>query len=309
MELIKVNKNNIIVQFLLNYVSDNTRLAYKRDICDFFSFLHTQQIEIQHPKDISLEHLIVYREYLGKIKKLTSNTIHRKIMSIKSLFNWCASQGIITHNPVSALQLPKASPEKPTQALADEEALALLKAPDPSTFYGNLHQITLSFLLLLGLRRSELANIQIKDIYHDRGHLVLRIRGKGGKTRELPLTDSMRLQIMKYKTNYTKLTGFELFPEDYLLQSKACIKNKTPITGEAINKTVKKYSKKLNINKDISAHSCRATVISSLLEKNESPRNVADFAGHSSINTTVTIYDKKRDNLDNSSAYKVNYKN
>jgi site-specific recombinase XerD len=111
-----------------------------------------------------------------------------------------------------------------------------------------------------------------------------------------------------YLNKYSQFTNRKLEFTDYLIQSYASQKNEKPMAPDSVNRIVKDYAEKLNINKDISAHSCRATAISFLLEKGESPRNVADFAGHSSIETTVSIYDKKRDNLNNSSAYKVDYK-
>ena len=68
-----------------------------------------------------------------------------------------------------------------------------------------------------------------------------------------------------------------------------------------------RYAKKLGINKSVSPHSCRATVISHLLDTQHAQiRDVATFAGHSNI-TTTERYDKRRKNLDKSAAYQVDF--
>jgi integrase len=70
---------------------------------------------------------------------------------------------------------------------------------------------------------------------------------------------------------------------------------------------INKYAKQCGIDKKVSPHSCRATVISHLLDTQKTPiRDVAIFAGHSKI-TTTERYDKRRESLDNSAAYDVDY--
>nr|MBA3754841.1 tyrosine-type recombinase/integrase [Nitrosomonas sp.] len=84
-------------------------------------------------------------------------------------------------------------------------------------------------------------------------------------------------------------------------------KNDIPIDGSTIYRLINKYAKSLGINKRVSPHSCRATVISHLLDtKGRSIRDVASFAGHANI-TTTERYDKRRGNLDHSAAYSVGF--
>jgi integrase/recombinase XerD len=77
--------------------------------------------------------------------------------------------------------------------------------------------------------------------------------------------------------------------------------------GSTIYRVIEKYALSLGINKAVSPHSCRATVISHLLDtQNTAIRDVASFAGHANI-TTTERYDKRRKNLDKSAAYQVDY--
>jgi integrase/recombinase XerD len=121
------------------------------------------------------------------------------------------------------------------------------------------------------------------DILEDRGVMILRVRGKGSKERMIPLTKEIH--------NAT---------ETYLQKS-------VTLNPSSIYRIVNRYAKKIGIEKRVGAHSCRATLISHLLENQVSPRDVADLVGHSNINTTISIYDKKRLGVQNSAAYKVKF--
>lgn len=77
--------------------------------------------------------------------------------------------------------------------------------------------------------------------------------------------------------------------------------------GSTVYRIIRKYAAHCGINKNVSPHSCRATVISHLLDTAQTPiRDVAIFAGHSNI-TTTERYDKRREALDKSAAYQVDY--
>jgi integrase/recombinase XerD len=302
MELIKLEHRNFIEEFLKNFTSLSTRKAYKLDMEDFFKFCNGR---FTHPNQLNLMHFISYRDKLIA-EGFSSATISRKLYSIKSLMSWCVTQGFIKTNPVQELKLPKPVVKDPTIAFTDEEASKIMDLPDVMEFHGNYHKLMLVFLFYLALRRSELVNIKIEDIYEDRGITVLRVIGKGGKVRIIPLPTEVVLHLGVYITNYKMFVGYALNTGDYLFQSSPYGKSNKPINTNTVFKIVRKYAEKAGINKRVSPHSCRATVISQLLEKNVSLRHVADLAGHSNVQTTIG-YDKKRDGYANSAAFKVDY--
>ena len=78
--------------------------------------------------------------------------------------------------------------EGKTPALGDHQARALLDAPDATTLKGKRDRAILATLLYHALRRDELCKLKIKDFKHERrGVAHLKISGKGGKTRYVPL--------------------------------------------------------------------------------------------------------------------------
>lgn len=295
---------DFVKEFLVQFISEDTKTAYIKDLKFFFEFLRSGDVRIESPSDIESYHFQIYRDHLLE-KGLSSATINRRLVAIRSFIKWAVAAKLMTHNPLDTVKLPKVRTESPTVAFDDEEVLRMINAPKLNDHRGRNHRLVMILLFNLGLRRSELANIKMKDIFQDRGHHVLTIQGKGDKTRLIPLNDFVLDEIENYLSNLSH----ELTPEDYLIQTESSKKNIRPIDGSTIYRVIERYAKELGINKSVSPHSCRATVISHLLDTHHTPiRDVATFAGHSNI-TTTERYDKRRKNLDKSAAYQVDYEN
>lgn len=296
--------DDFINDFLCQFISHDTKLAYIKDLKFFFDFLRSGDVIITHPEQIEAFHFQLYRDELMK-RGLASATISRRLVAIRSFMKWSIGANLIKFNPLDQVKLPKVQTESETLAFEDAEVVRMILAADTRDHKGRTHRLAMVLLFNLGLRRSELVKIKLHDIYEDRGHVILQIKGKGNKTRLIPLNDFVRLEIEKYTKTFTKgaLEG-----DDFLLQSSdQGRKNSIPIDGSTIYRMINKYAKKLGINKRVSPHSCRATAISHLLDtQGRSIRDVATFAGHSNI-TTTERYDKRRGNLEKSAAYGVDY--
>lgn len=302
----KTSINEFMNEFLMQFLSPDTKTAYMKDLGFFFDFLRSGNVAITHPKEIQSYHFGLYRDHLIE-RGLASATVNRRLVCIRSFMKWCVATRLIDHNPLDVIKLPRIQTESPTLAFDDEEVVQMLNAPDTKTHRGCLHRLSMALLFNLGLRRSELTNIRLMDFAKERGHTVLRIHGKGDKIRLVPVNENVHNEIQRY-LDHLKENGITLDFEDYLLQIDMKSKNEKPIDGSTIYRIIEKYAKDLGINKRVSPHSCRATVISHLLDTQLAPiRDVAIFAGHANI-TTTERYDKRRQNLKNSAAYAVDFK-
>lgn len=301
----KTDIQDFIQEFLVQFLSADTKTAYIKDLKFFFDFLRSGNVQISHPKEIQSFHFQLYRDHLME-RGLSSATINRRLVCIRSFMKWAIAAKLIDHNPLDTVKLPKVQTESPTVAFDDEEVVQMINAPDTTTHKGKTHRLIMVLLFHLGLRRSELTNFQMHQLVHDRTHWVLRIQGKGDKLRLIPLNDVVYEEIGIYIAHLAD-HGIKLGPEDYLLQTELKKRNLRPMDGSTIFRTIEKYAKSLGINKSVSPHSCRATVISHLLDtQNTAIRDVATFAGHANI-TTTERYDKRRKNLDKSAAYQVDF--
>lgn len=301
----KVSIKDFITDFINQFISQQTKRAYIRDLNDFFDFLKSGDVSIVHPSQIKGHHFQFYRDALMD-KGLASATITRKLVAIRSFIKWSMAQKLIEYNPLDVVKLPKVQTVAPTIAFDDNEVVLMIKSVDTSEKKGSMHKLVLVMLFSLGLRRSELADIKLKDIYQERGHFVLEINGKGNKTRLLPLSRII-IDALKTYSESMKSFGIDFTPDDYLIQSSLKGKNTKPVNGSTIYRIIEKYAQKCDIRKRVSPHSCRATAISHLLDTQKTPiRDVAIFAGHSKI-TTTQRYDKRVNSLDNSAAYDIDY--
>jgi site-specific recombinase XerD len=301
----KTDIADFISEFLVQFLSEDTKTAYVKDLNFFFDFLKSGNVTIAHPSQIQSFHFQLYRDHLIE-RNLASATINRRLVCIRSFIKWAVAARLMDHNPLDTIKLPKVQTESPTIAFDDQEVVKMINAPDLKTHKGRTHRLIMVMLFNLGLRRSELINIKMSQFFNDRGHVVLRIHGKGDKVRLIPLNQFVYDEVLAY-TDHLRDHGVDLEGDDFLLQTEINHKNERPMDGSTIYRVIEKYALSLGINKAVSPHSCRATVISHLLDtQNTAIRDVATFAGHANI-TTTERYDKRRKNLDKSAAYQVDY--
>jgi site-specific recombinase XerD len=301
----KVSITDFMTDFIGQFISEQTQKAYLTDLRFFFEFMKSGNVIITHPNQIEGHHFQFYRDKLID-DKYSSATINRKLVAIRSFIKWAMASKLIDYNPLDVVKLPSVQTQTPTLAFEDYEVVEMINCADMKTKKGAMNRLAMILLFSLGLRRSELTNIQIMHLYHDRGHNVLKIKGKGDKDRHLPISQIIAEEIKQY-IGFLESQGLVLESHDYLLQSSRAGKNEKPMDGSTVYRMIAKYAKECGISKNVSPHSCRATVISHLLDTQKTPiRDVAIFAGHSKI-TTTERYDKRRESLDNSAAYDVDY--
>ena len=298
MDVVLLKKLDRIDQFLRSFTSKNTREAYERDLRGYAAFAGASD-------PLSFSTLSQYRDHL--IATSAPATVVRKFSAVKSFLAFLASEGVIPFNPAMNLKVPKARTIEHTEAFDDSEVTVVIDKADVNSFSGSTHRIALVLLFNLGIRRSELVNLRVGSFGEQRGKRFVTIHGKGDKSRFIPLTELVIEELNAYLMRYEEFTGESLDQKDFLLQSNRFERNDKPINPSTIYRMVKQYAKEAGVTKRVSPHSCRATMISHLLEKQVSPRCVADMAGHASINTTVIIYYKKIYALNNPAAGQVSY--
>jgi integrase len=185
--------------------------------------------------------------------------VARRHAALSSLFEHLCDANAVTHNPVKGVKRPKVeSYEGKTPALGDGQARALLDAPGAETLKGRRDRAILSVLLYHGLRREELCTLKVRDIHPRRGVLHLRVHGKGGKVRYLPLHPGTAELV----TDYLEAAGHGGETAAPLFRP---VKNNTggtmeeAITADGIYKMVKYYATRVGVNiEGFGAHSLRA---------------------------------------------------
>ncbi len=185
------------VEWFANLSNPSTRRAYETAVKDFVRFAGI--VRPEEFRTVTRAHIIAWRDTL-KQRGLGGGTIRHRLASLASLFEYLCDRNAVTHNPVKGVERPKTeSGEGKTPALGDHQARKLLDAPQDHTIKSKRDRAILSTLLFHALRREELCKLKVRDFHRARkGVPHLKVSGKGGKTRYLPLHPGTNVLIHDY---------------------------------------------------------------------------------------------------------------
>lgn len=244
-------------------LSLNTLEAYSHDVSLFFQ---GEGIE-----KLTQENVI---EFLGRKKgegyKTTS--LHRMLISLKVLGDFLKREGKISVNPVRFVATPKLWQILP-EVLTQDEIIKLIEAPDPIDFLGARDRAILELLYASGLRVSELCSLRL----HDLDDTFVKVHGKGGKERLVPVGKKAIDAIDLYLTHFRG----EIEEKRIFIS-----RGGKPINRYTVWKQVKFWAKKAGITKRISPHTLRHSFATHLLEQGADLRVIQEMMGHAHISST-----------------------
>jgi integrase/recombinase XerD len=263
-------------------------------------------VRAQEFRIVTRAHVIAWRDDLVR-RGIGGSTIRNRLASLASLFEYLCEKNAVTHNPVKGVERPKSETgEGKTPALADHQArkLLLLDVLTDDTTRSKRDRAILSTLLFHALRRDELCKLKVRDFRHARkGVPHLKVSGKGGKTRYLPLHPGTHALIHEY----LDAAGHGANDAGALFRP---VRNNTTgrldqaITPDGIYKLVRAYSAALGF--EIGPHALRATAATNALDHQADIAKVQEWLGHANIATT-RIYDHRRTRPEDSPTFKVAY--
>ena len=267
--------NNISIK---NY-SDNTKASYQVDILEFSNFLKTEKMA---PNLLRIRSSIPsnYVSYLSR-EDFKSSTIHRKISSLTSFYDFLVKEGIVKENYFINLEIPKV-PKRIPKDIKNEEIMMMLESCDMNTKLGYRNYCLLSCLYACGIRVSELCNMQIKDI--DFNERIIRIHGKGSKEREVFITKTLSDSLKHYISTYR----VELLYNSKELDNRYVFLNKngTTLSRIGVRKILEKMVLDAGEHFHISPHMIRHSFATELLNNGFDIRSVQELLGHESLSTT-----------------------
>ena len=173
-----------------------TAVVYKEVLGAFFGFA-------QFPEDgTGSEEATPYlvRGYVADMmeKGRTSRTVQLHLSAISSYYRFLMRQGLCAHNPTALLVRPKGARSIP-DFYAQSALNRLLDLPvDEADFIQFQAHAVLHTLYATGIRRAELTGLSLLDL--DFSRKLLRVRGKGNKTREVPMTNSLVDELHRFFT-------------------------------------------------------------------------------------------------------------
>lgn len=269
-----MNKN---IEDYINYIyiekklSYNTKEAYQKDLTSFSEYLKDKKINEVTSNDI--------RNFINHLNDEgdKDKTIARKVVSIRTFFEYLMKEKAIDTNPCEKIELPKIKKTLP-KTLSEEEINKLLNF-NPKTPLEHRNKAMFELAYACGLRVSELVNLSLNDINFKDNYV--RIFGKGKKERIIPMASITTNILLEYVNVYRNslLKGYltdKVFISSY---GKA-------ITRQGFFKMLKKHAKEVGVEKDFSPHTLRHSFATELLEYGADLRSVGEMLGHENIKTT-----------------------
>jgi integrase/recombinase XerD len=288
-------------EWFANIDNSNTRRAYRNDLKEFMAF-----IGIAAPAELRLVtrgHILAWRKDLER-RELAGSTVRRKLAALSSLFEYLCDQNSVPTNPIKGVKRPKIeSYEGKTPALGDSQARHLLMLPAGGDLKALRDRALLSLLLHHGLRREELSHLTVHDVHLRRGVPHLRVHGKGGKLRHIPLHPSTQGLLADYleTSGHAGDKTAALFRP---IRNNRTGELERTLSGDGIYKLVRGYAQKLGVT--IGAHALRATAATNALEHEADIAKVQEWLGHANIATT-RLYDRRKNRPEDSPTFKVSY--
>lgn len=252
--------------------------------------------KIKNPEEITLDLIKKYRIYLNRfsfskrknppfenlpLKKITQNY---HLIALRVFLKFLIKQNVNTLAP-EKIELLKSFSRIP-QFLEGEEIEKIFSQPDLDTIQGLRDRAILELLFSTGMRVSELANLEKKQINLEKDEFT--VKGKGDKIRIVFLSDSAKFYLKKYLEKRNDNSPAFFLRHDRASQKKSILEEKK-ITPRSIERIVKKYAMLAGIVKKITPHTLRHSFATDLLINGADIRSVQEMLGHSSI-TTTQIY-------------------
>jgi integrase/recombinase XerC len=289
--------------------SSRTRIAYAYDFGVFFEFLVNKnpslkntpitELKVEILDQIKAVDIEEYLEYLSYYKSEdterlnTENGKKRKLVSLRSFYNYYFKKEMISTNPASLINVPKLHDKAIIRLEIDEVARLLDEvetAENLTKAQQKFHEKTrvrdlalMTLLLGTGIRVSECVGLDITDVDFDNNGI--KIRRKGGYEVIVYFGEEVREALLTYLEERKKLIPCEGHTNALFLSIQM-----KRLNVRSIENLVKKYASTVTKLKNITPHKLRSTYGTSLYRETGDIYLVADVLGHKDVNTTKKHY-------------------
>ena len=224
-----------------------------------------------------------------RAKGAVSRSLSRTMSALRNFFRWLEADQVLKNRAILTIALPKAGHSVP-KPLTIEKAMAVVDGG----MAADLDWITardIAVLLLLygcGLRISEALSIRTKDTPTPERE-ILRIVGKGGRERAVPVLPVTIAAIARYRT----LVPYTLEPDGPLFRGA----KGGPLSPRIIQLAMERLREELSLPDTATPHALRHSFATHLLSAGADLRQIQELLGHASLSTTQVYTEVDRDRL------------
>lgn len=282
----------VAAAFLLSLRTENTRRGYARDLRAFFAWCAENDLD---PLAVRRVHLDAYRRHLEGPRPSTgrpaaASSIARALSALTGFYNYAVGEDILDHSPAAVLHRPKVGTDSQATGLDRGELQLLLAAAEAD---GLRSRALVTLLAHNGLRIDEALSRDVEHLGHERGHRVLRLRRKGGRSATAalapPTVDALEVYLAGRATGPIFITRTGRRMDE-------------PAAWRLIRRLARRAE--LASAGTLNPHALRHAFVTAALEAGVPLHEVQDAAGHADPGTTQG-YNRARHNLDRHATYAV----
>ena len=267
----------------VRHYSPSTVLSLARDFRLFAAWC--EERALLRPDDVTKPILERYQRHLFYARKADgqSLSVQRQAVQLTQLrgyFRWLCRENLLPANPASELQLPRTGVRLPRHTLSVAEVEAVLAVPDVSTLVGLRDRAMLEVLWATGLRRAELARLNLYDVSAEKGTVFVR-EGKGKRDRVVPFSARAAGWVGRYLVDVRP--RFAMSPDGGEL---FLAETGVGMTPDSLTNLVHEYLEAAGFGDRGSCHLFRHTCATAMLEGGADIRFVQELLGHASLETT-----------------------
>ena len=271
--------------------AEKTLEAYARDVRQFLGYLATQLGYAPCLADLARLDLKSFRGFLASRRRTgaVSRSLARTLSALRQLFRWLEAQNLVENRKILQLAMPKV-PHSVPKPLTVGKAADVVDAGAGAELDWVLARDAAVLLLLYGcgLRIAEALSIRAKDApTPDRD--VLRITGKGGKERLVPVLPVVRDAVARY----VQLCPYPLEPDEPMFRGA----KGGPLSPRLIQLAMERLRESLDLPATATPHALRHSFATHLLSAGGDLRQIQELLGHASLSTTQAYTEVDRDRL------------
>jgi integrase/recombinase XerC len=253
-------------------LAENTRKHYRRDLHELHAWC--EQGGISDWRDVQTRHV---RHYAAQCHRrgLSGRSIQRRLSALRSFYNYLLREQVVTLNPGLDVAAPKSEQHLPDTLSVDDVATLLHGSSEDVLVLRDFAMLELMYSS--GLRLSELVGVDEDDI--DFNERIVRVTGKGAKTRVLPVGDKAISALNAW---------LQVRPPRPVGSDNAVFTGRggKRLGVRAVQQRVKQHARLQGVPGDVHPHTLRHSFASHLLESSGDLRAVQELLGHADISTT-----------------------
>ncbi|UWE17341.1 site-specific tyrosine recombinase XerD [Herbaspirillum huttiense] len=266
-------------------LSKNTLEAYRRDMTLYAHWLYQERAKALY--ETQAEDLNAY--FAARHDETKPSSSNRRLAVLKRFFQLALRQHHVTADPCLKLRSAR-QPQRLPKTMSEGQVEALLAAPDVSTPLGLRDRAMIELMYASGLRVSELVTLKSIEVGMNEG--VLRVTGKGSKTRLVPFGEEAGAWMARYLAEARSQILQGQIDDALFVTARG-----GPMTRQMFWTLIKKYALQAGITVRLSPHTLRHAFATHLLNHGADLRVVQLLLGHADISTTQIYTHVARERL------------